>query len=89
MTEQVERAKRASGLVFVQVLAGEGEEILAISSWRTAKDLRAYAESPMASDFIARLTPLLIVPPTARSYEIKLNVEGTQSLFERDEGGEG
>jgi quinol monooxygenase YgiN len=86
--EQVERVRRTSGLMLVQVLQGEGE-LIAISSWRTAKDLRAYADSKLALDFIARLTPLLASPPEVKSFEIKLAVEGSEPFFSADEGGEG
>lgn len=88
LREQAERVSRTTGLLLVQVLEGD-EEIMAISSWRSAKDLRAYAESRLAEEFLARLTPLLVAPPSARSLEIKLALEGTESLFSRDEGGEG
>jgi quinol monooxygenase YgiN len=86
--EQVERAVRTTGLLLVQVLQGE-DEILAISSWRSAKDLRAYAESSLAADFVARLTPLLVTPPSVKSLEIKLAIEGSERFLAPDEGGEG
>jgi hypothetical protein len=74
--------------MLVQVLQRE-DELIAISSWRTAKDLRAYAESKLAVEFIARLSPLLDAPPEVKSFEIKLAVEGSEPLFSPDEGGEG
>jgi quinol monooxygenase YgiN len=80
--------RRTTGMLLVQVLQGE-DEILIISSWRSAKDLRAYAESALATEFVARLTPLLVAPPTVKSLEIKLAVEGSEPFLARDEGGEG
>lgn len=81
-------ARRTTGMLLVQVLQGD-DEILVISSWRSAKDLRAYAESALAGDFVARLAPLLVAPPSVRSLEIKLAVEGSEPFLARDEGGEG
>jgi hypothetical protein len=74
--------------MLVQVLQGESE-LIAISSWRTAKDLRAYADSKLALEFIARLAPLLAAPPEVKSFEIKLAVEGSEPFFSAEEGGEG
>jgi quinol monooxygenase YgiN len=88
VSEQVERVRRTSGLMLVQVLQGE-TELIAISSWRTAKDLRAYADSKLAVEFVVRLAPLLATPPEVKSFEIKLAVEGSEPLFSPDQGGEG
>lgn len=88
MREQTERVRRTTGLLLVQVLQGE-DEVLAFSSWRSAKDLRAYAESALAADFAARLTPLLVAPPSVKSLKIKLLVEGSERFLAKDEGGEG
>jgi quinol monooxygenase YgiN len=88
VSEQVERVRRTTGLSLAQVLQGE-DELIVISAWRTAKDLRAYADSKLAQDFIARLTPLLVAPPQVKSLEIKLAIEGGEPLFSPDEGGEG
>ena len=85
---QVELVRRTTGILLVQVLQGEGE-ILVISSWRSAKDLRAYAESTLATEFVACLAPLLVAAPAVKSLEIKLAVEGTEPFLARDEGGEG
>jgi quinol monooxygenase YgiN len=86
--QQVEFVRRTTGMLLVQVLQGE-DEILVISSWRSAKDLRAYAESTLATEFVTRLTPLLVAPPTVKSLEIKLAVEGSEPFLAHDEGGEG
>jgi quinol monooxygenase YgiN len=88
VSEQVERVHRTTGLSMAQVLQGE-DELIVISAWRTAKDLRAYADSKLAQDFIERLTPLLVAPPQVKSLEIKLALEGSEPLFAPDEGGEG
>jgi quinol monooxygenase YgiN len=86
--QQVGLVRRTTGMLLVQVLQGDGE-ILIISSWRSAKDLRAYAESALATDFVARLTPLLVAPPSVRSLAITLAVEGSEPFLLHDEGGEG
>ena len=88
VSEQVERVRRTTGLSLAQVLQGE-DELIVISAWRTAKDLRAYADSKLAQEFIARLTPLLVAPPQVKSLEIKLAIEGSEPFFSPDEGGEG
>lgn len=88
VAQQAEKVKKAKGFLFVQVLQS-GDEIIAISSWRTAKDLRAYAESQLAQDMLARLSSLLVGAPTVKNYEIKLAVEGDEGFFSYDEGGEG
>ena len=88
VSEQVERVRRTTGLSLAQVLQGE-DELIVISAWRTAKDLRAYADSRLAQDFIERLTPFLVAPPEVKSLEIKLALEGSEPFFAPDEGGEG
>jgi hypothetical protein len=60
-----------------------------ISAWRTAKDLRAYADSELAQEFLVGLAPLRVEPPQVKSFEIKLAVEGSEPFFAPDEGGEG
>ncbi len=85
---QVEKVKKTKGFIFIQILQSEGE-IMAVSSWRTEKDLRAYAESQLAQDMLNRLAPLLIGSPTVKYYEIKLVAEGDEGFFVPDEGGEG
>ena len=85
---QVELVRRTTGMLLVQVLQGD-DEILVISSWKSARDLRAYAESTLATEFVARLTPLLVAAPAVKSLEIKLAVEGSEPFLARDEGGEG
>ena len=88
VSEQVERVRRTTGLSLAQVLQGD-DELIVISAWRTAKDLRAYADSKLAQDFIERLTPLLAAPPEVKSLEIKLALEASEPFFVPDEGGEG
>jgi hypothetical protein len=44
VSEQVERVHRTTGLSLAQILQGE-DDLIVISAWRTAKDLRAYASS--------------------------------------------
>ncbi|HXG19511.1 MAG TPA: antibiotic biosynthesis monooxygenase [Methylomirabilota bacterium] len=67
------RVKQQRGCVLNQVLQN-GNEIVGITSWATQEDLAAYADSALAKELFARITPLFMGRPTARSYEVKLNL---------------
>lgn len=67
------RIKQEYGCVLNQVLQN-GNEIVGISSWSTKEDLAAYADSALAKELFTRITPLFMGRPTARSYEVKLNL---------------
>jgi len=68
-----QRIKQEYGCVLNQVLQN-GDEIVGISSWATKEALAAYADSPLAKELFTRITPLFMGRPTARSYEVKLNL---------------
>ena len=51
-----------------------GDEVVGISSWGTKEDLAAYADSALAKELFTRITPLFMGRPTARSYEVKVNL---------------
>lgn len=73
LNEFAQRVKERRGCVLNQVLQN-GDEIVGITSWETKEDLAAYADSELARDLFVRITPLLMGRPTARSYEVKLNL---------------
>jgi heme-degrading monooxygenase HmoA len=88
VAEQIEKVKRTGGFMFVQALQSE-DDLLVVSSWRTEKDLRGYAESELAHELLSRLSSLMVEKPTVRNFAMKLAVEGVEGFFTPDEGGEG
>jgi heme-degrading monooxygenase HmoA len=86
--QQADKVKEARGFQFAQALQSD-DDFIVISSWRSEKDLRAYAESDIAHGVLSRLSPLLVGDPTVRTFQMKLVVQGEEGLFSRDEGGEG
>ena len=88
LQERLEHVKKVSGFLFVQIMQ-EGDDLIAVSSWRTSKDLRAYAESQLARDLLIHLTPLCIAPPRVRTFDLRLMAESEEGFFPADEGGEG
>ena len=73
LNEFVPRVRQQKGCVFNQVLQS-GNEIVGITNWETQADLAAYADSELSRELFRRITPLLMGVPTARSYEVKLNL---------------
>ena len=88
LQDRLEHVKKVSGFLFVQIMQ-EGDDLIAVSSWRTSKDLRAYAESQLARDLLILLTPLCIAPPRVRTFDLRLMAESEEGFFPVDEGGEG
>jgi|SRR5262245_11972597 len=88
LQDRLERVRNVSGFLFVQIMQ-EGEEFIAVSSWRSTKDLRAYAESQLAQDLLNSLTPLCAAPPRVRTFDLRLMAESEEGFFSVDEGGEG
>jgi len=88
LQDRLEHVKKVTGFLFVQIMQ-EGDEVIAVSSWRTSKDLRAYAESHLAQDLLNSLTPLCGAPPRVRTFNLRLMAESEEGFFTRDEGGEG
>jgi quinol monooxygenase YgiN len=86
--ERLEIIKKVSGFLFIQIM-DTGDDFIAVSSWRNSKDLQAYAESDIARNLLKDLTPLCVVPPRVRTYELRLMVENEEGFFPSDEGGEG
>lgn len=73
LNEFAQRVKQQKGCVLNQVLQN-GNEIVGITSWETQGDLAAYADSELARELFTRITPLFMGRPTARSYEVRLNL---------------
>ena len=73
LSEFAQRVKQQKGCVLNQVLQN-GNEIVGITSWETQEDLAAYADSELARELFTRITPLFMGRPTARSYEVRLNL---------------
>jgi heme-degrading monooxygenase HmoA len=73
LREFAQRVKQQRGCVLNQVLQN-GNEIVGITTWETKEDLAAYADGELARELFARITPLFMGRPTARSYEVKLNL---------------
>jgi len=88
LQNRLEQVRKVSGFLFVQIMQ-EGDEVIAVSSWRSNKDLRAYAESQLAQDLLNALTPLCVAPPRVRTFDLRLMAESEEGFFPVDEGGEG
>ena len=88
LQERLDHVRQVSGFLFVQIMQ-EREEFIAVSSWRTSKDLRAYAESQVAQDLLNALTPLCVAQPRVRTFDLRLMAESDEGFFPVDEGGEG
>ena len=88
LQDRLEQVKKVSGFLFVQIMQ-DGDEFIAVSSWRSTKDLRAYAESQLAQDLLNSLTPLCVVLPRVRTFDLRLMAESEEGFFPADEGGEG
>ncbi|HJY82475.1 MAG TPA: antibiotic biosynthesis monooxygenase [Candidatus Binatia bacterium] len=73
LSEFAQRVKARKGCVLNQVLQN-GNEIVGITSWETKEDLAAYADGELARELFTRITPLFMGRPTARSYEVRLNL---------------
>jgi len=67
------RVKQQKGCILNQVLQ-TGNEVVGITTWETQQDLAAYADSDLARELFSRIGPLLLGMPTARTYEVRLNL---------------
>ncbi len=88
LQNRLEQVRKVSGFLFVQIMQA-GDEVIAVSSWRSNKDLRAYAESQLAQALLNSLTPLCVAPPRVRTFDLRLMAESEEGFFPVDEGGEG
>jgi quinol monooxygenase YgiN len=67
--QEQEVVANAPGIVFVQSLRS-GDNVLAVSSWRSVEDMQRYLEHPVTNDFYAALPELLMGSPSIRTYEV-------------------
>jgi quinol monooxygenase YgiN len=67
--QEQEVVANAGGIVFVQSLRS-GDNVLAVSSWRSLEDMQRYLEQPITSRFYAVLPELLMGSPSVRTYEV-------------------
>lgn len=88
LNDRLEQIRKVSGFLFVQVMRA-GNEFIAVSSWKTQKDLRGYTESALARDLLKDLIPLCLEPPRIRTCELLVMAESDEGFFSKDEGGEG
>jgi quinol monooxygenase YgiN len=73
LNEFAHRVKQQKGCILNQVLRS-GREIVGVSTWESQADLAAYADGEIARELFTRITPLFMGMPTARTYEVKLNL---------------
>lgn len=88
LNDRLEQIRKVSGFLFVQVMRN-GYEFIAVSSWKTQKDLRGYTDSAIARALLTDLAPLCVEPPRIRSCELLVMAESEEGFFAKDEGGEG
>jgi quinol monooxygenase YgiN len=65
----------APGIVFVQSLRS-GDQVLAVSSWRSVQDMQRYLDEPVTSAFYQALPALLMGMPSVRTFEV-ISPEGS------------
>ncbi len=73
LNEFAHRVKQQKGCILNQVLRS-GREIVGVTTWESQADLTAYADGEIARELFRRITPLFMGMPTARTYEVKLNL---------------
>jgi quinol monooxygenase YgiN len=59
----------SEGALFVQALRS-GDQLLAVSSWRSVEDMQRYLDLEVTREFYRRLPALLMGMPTVRTYEV-------------------
>ena len=59
----------APGIVFVQSLRS-GNQVLAVSSWRSLEDMQRYLDQPATGAFYQGLPQLLMGMPSVRTFEV-------------------
>jgi quinol monooxygenase YgiN len=72
-----EVVKKLKGFLFVQILSS-GDDIMAVSSWRTREDMEAYLELEEAKALYRELPSLLMGVPTIRTYNVLRTVIGEE-----------
>ena len=67
--QEQEVVANAPGIVFVQSLRS-GDNVLAVSSWRSVEDMQRYLEQEVTQEFYRALPPHLMGVPSIRTYEV-------------------
>jgi quinol monooxygenase YgiN len=58
-----------SGALFASALRS-GDQVLAVSSWRSAEDMQRYLEREVTREFYRALSQLVMGLPSVRTYEV-------------------
>ena len=88
LQDRLEQIRLVSGFLFVQVMQ-EGDDFIAVSSWKTRTDLQGYGNSSIAQNLLKDLSPLCVAPPRIRIFDLRFMTESDEGFFTKDEGGEG
>jgi len=59
----------APGALFAQALRS-GDQVMAVSSWRSAEDVQRYLDQDVTREFYRALPELLMGTPSVRTYEV-------------------
>lgn len=59
----------APGAIFSQALRS-GDQVMAVSSWRSVEDMQRYLEQDVTREFYRSLPELLMGTPSIRTYEV-------------------
>jgi len=88
LQDRLDQVRLVSGFLFVQVMQ-EGDEFVAVSSWKSRKDLQGYGNSSIAQNLLKDIPPLCVAPPRVRIFDLRFMAESDEGFFIKDEGGEG
>jgi quinol monooxygenase YgiN len=73
--QQRQVVANAPGIVFVQSLRS-GDQVLAVSSWRSVEDMQHYLDQPVTNAFYRALPELLMGIPSVRTFEVISDPDG-------------
>jgi quinol monooxygenase YgiN len=76
----------ASGALFAQALRS-GDQVLAVSSWRSTEDMQRYLDRDVTREFYRALPDLLMGTPSVRTYEVIGEGDGAAG-WAGDDGGQ-
>ncbi|MGK5172777.1 antibiotic biosynthesis monooxygenase family protein [Geodermatophilus sp. CPCC 205761] len=76
----------AQGALFAQALRS-GDQVLAVSSWRSAEDMQRYLDQEVTREFYRALPELLMGTPSIRTYEVIGSGDGGSGWTGAGEGG--
>ena len=78
----------APGAVFAQSLRS-GDQVLAVSSWRSEEELQRYLDQGVTREFYRALPELLMGTPSVRTYEVIQPGEAGPGWVEGGPAGDG